>query len=29
MTDMPQMVALLNGCGGGAAALISTAEFCT
>jgi len=27
MTDMPQMVALLNGCGGGAAALISTAEF--
>jgi NAD(P) transhydrogenase subunit beta len=27
MTDMPQMVALLNGCGGGSAALISTAEF--
>ncbi len=27
MTDMPQMVALLNGCGGGAAALISTVEF--
>ncbi|HUK64825.1 MAG TPA: NAD(P)(+) transhydrogenase (Re/Si-specific) subunit beta, partial [Dongiaceae bacterium] len=27
MTDMPQMVALLNGFGGGAAALISTAEF--
>jgi NAD(P) transhydrogenase subunit beta len=27
MTDMPQMVALLNGCGGGAAALISVAEF--
>ena len=27
MTDMPQMVALLNGFGGGSAALISTAEF--
>ncbi|MGH8004242.1 MAG: NAD(P)(+) transhydrogenase (Re/Si-specific) subunit beta [Limisphaerales bacterium] len=27
ITDMPQMVALLNGCGGGAAALISTVEF--
>ena len=27
MTDMPQMVALLNGFGGGAAALISTVEF--
>ena len=27
MTDMPQMVALLNGAGGGSAALISTAEF--
>ena len=27
MTDMPQMVAILNGCGGGAAALISVAEF--
>ena len=27
MTDMPQMVAWLNGCGGVAAALISTAEF--
>jgi NAD(P) transhydrogenase subunit beta len=27
MTDMPQMVALLNGCGGGAAAVISVAEF--
>ena len=27
MTDMPQMVALLNGCGGGAAALISTVEY--
>jgi len=27
MTDMPQMVALLNGCGGGSAALISTVEF--
>jgi proton-translocating NAD(P)+ transhydrogenase subunit beta len=27
MTDMPQMVAILNGCGGGSAALISTAEF--
>ncbi|HEY2954176.1 MAG TPA: NAD(P)(+) transhydrogenase (Re/Si-specific) subunit beta [Candidatus Eisenbacteria bacterium] len=27
MTNMPQMVALLNGCGGGSAALISTAEF--
>ena len=27
MTDMPQMVALLNGLGGGAAALVSTAEF--
>jgi H+-translocating NAD(P) transhydrogenase subunit beta len=27
MTEMPQMVALLNGCGGGAAALISTVEF--
>jgi NAD(P) transhydrogenase subunit beta len=27
MTDMPQMVALLNGCGGGAAALISVVEF--
>src|SRR5262249_54134636 len=26
MTDMPQMVAILNGCGGGSAALISTAE---
>ena len=29
MTEMPQMVALLNGCGGGAAALISTVEFAT
>jgi NAD(P) transhydrogenase subunit beta len=27
MTDMPQMVALLNGLGGGAAALVSIAEF--
>ncbi len=27
MTDMPQMVALLNGCGGGAAAVISAAEY--
>ena len=27
MTEMPQMVALLNGCGGGGAALISTVEF--
>jgi len=27
ITDMPQMVALLNGFGGGAAALISTVEF--
>ncbi len=27
MTNMPQMVALLNGFGGGSAALISTAEF--
>jgi NAD(P) transhydrogenase subunit beta len=27
MTDMPQMVAILNGCGGGSAALISMAEF--
>jgi NAD(P) transhydrogenase subunit beta len=27
MTDMPQMVALLNGLGGGAAALVSTVEF--
>ncbi|MEP7027769.1 MAG: NAD(P)(+) transhydrogenase (Re/Si-specific) subunit beta [Candidatus Eisenbacteria bacterium] len=27
MTDMPQMVALLNGLGGGAAALVSSAEF--
>src|SRR5207302_3117113 len=27
MTEMPQMVVLLNGCGGGAAALISTVEF--
>ena len=27
MTDMPQMVAILNGCGGGSAALISVAEF--
>jgi len=27
MTDMPQMVALLNGLGGGAAALVATAEF--
>jgi NAD(P) transhydrogenase subunit beta len=27
MTDMPQMVALLNGLGGGAAALVSVAEF--
>jgi NAD(P) transhydrogenase subunit beta len=27
MTDMPQMVAVLNGCGGGAAALISVVEF--
>ena len=27
MTEMPQMVAILNGCGGGAAALISTVEF--
>ena len=27
MTDMPQMVAILNGCGGGSAALISTVEF--
>jgi NAD(P) transhydrogenase subunit beta len=27
ITDMPQMVALLNGCGGGAAALISAVEF--
>jgi NAD(P) transhydrogenase subunit beta len=27
ITEMPQMVALLNGCGGGAAALISTVEF--
>jgi len=26
ITDMPQMVALLNGCGGGAAALISAVE---
>jgi NAD(P) transhydrogenase subunit beta len=27
MTDMPQMVALLNGLGGGAAALVSAVEF--
>src|SRR5207253_11401970 len=27
ITDMPQMVALLNGLGGGAAALVSTNEF--
>ena len=27
MTDMPQMVAILNGCGGGSAALISVGEF--
>jgi NAD(P) transhydrogenase subunit beta len=27
ITEMPQMVALLNGCGGGAAALVSTVEF--
>ena len=27
MTDMPQMVALYNGVGGGAAALISWSEF--
>ena len=27
MTDIPQMVAILNGCGGGSAALISVAEF--
>ena len=27
MTDMPQMVALLNGLGGGAAALVSASEF--
>jgi len=27
MTDMPQMVALFNGSGGGAAALVSTLEF--
>jgi NAD(P) transhydrogenase subunit beta len=27
MTDMPQMVAILNGLGGGAAALVSAAEF--
>jgi len=27
MTDMPQMVAFLNGLGGGAAALVATAEF--
>jgi NAD(P) transhydrogenase subunit beta len=27
MTAMPQMVAFLNGCGGGAAALVSAAEF--
>ena len=27
MTDMPQMVALLNGLGGGAAALVSAGEF--
>jgi NAD(P) transhydrogenase subunit beta len=27
MTDMPQLVALLNGLGGGAAALVSAAEF--
>jgi H+-translocating NAD(P) transhydrogenase subunit beta len=27
MTDMPQMVALLNGLGGGAAAVVSTVEF--
>ena len=27
ITEMPQMVAILNGCGGGAAALISTVEF--
>ena len=27
ITEMPQMVALLNGCGGGAAALISAVEF--
>ena len=27
ITEMPQMVALLNGCGGGAAALISVVEF--
>ena len=27
MTDMPQMVALLNGLGGGAAALVATASF--
>jgi NAD(P) transhydrogenase subunit beta len=29
MTDMPQMVALLNGLGGGAAALVSAAEVLT
>ena len=29
MTQMPQMVALLNGLGGGAAALVSVAEFWT
>ena len=27
ITEMPQMVALLNGCGGGAAALVSAVEF--
>jgi len=27
ITEMPQMVALLNGCGGGAAALISVVEY--
>jgi len=27
MTEMPQMVAVLNACGGGAAALVSTVEF--
>jgi NAD(P) transhydrogenase subunit beta len=27
MTAMPQMVAIYNGCGGGAAALVATAEF--
>jgi NAD(P) transhydrogenase subunit beta len=27
MTAMPQMVAIFNGCGGGAAAMVATAEF--